>query len=165
MLSNFSKQVQNNSSKQTQNSSSKQVQQNNTQHRQPKKNRLQGGLELMLRACDQISDALYALFEQHGSWSPTRPAEVDRVLLDIDDLAKTIETELESVPTGPARDRVTTLLRFKKRMDERLKYDRNAQGETEGPLDIVGSLMFVETLGNLTDRTLALMESQSGGKK
>ncbi len=147
------------------NNSSKQSQ-NNTQPRQPKKqHRVQGGLELMLRACDQISDVLYSLFEQHGSWSPARPTEVDRVLLDIDDLAKTIEAELESVPAGPGRDRVTTLLRFKKRMDERLKYDRNAQGETEGPLDIVGSLMFVETLGNLTDRTLALMESQNGGKK
>jgi len=138
----------------------------NVQHRQPsKKNRVQGGLNLMLRACDQISDVLYALFEQHGSWSPARPAEVDRVLLDIDDLAKTIETELESFQAGPARDRVTALLRFKKRMDERLKYDSNAEGETEGPLDIVGTMMFVETLGNLTDRTLALMESQSGGKK
>lgn len=156
MQSNSSKHVQSKSS--SQNNSS-----NNT--REPKRNRVQGGLNLMLRACDQISDALYALFEQHGSWSPTRPAEVDRALLDIDNLAKTIETELESFAPGPARERVATLLRFKKRMDERLKYDRNASGESEGPLDIVGSLMFVETLGNLTDRTLALMDSQSGGKK
>ncbi len=161
MQNNSSSKQQNNSSSKQQNNSSKQ---NNTQN-SPKRSRVHGGLNLMLKACDQISDALYALFEQHGSWSPARPAEVDRVLLDIDNLAKTIETELESFPAGDARERVTILLRFKKRMDERLKYDRNAMGETEGPLDIVGSLMFVETLGNLTDRTLALMELQSGGGK
>lgn len=129
--------------------------------------RPESGLVLMLKACDQLSDVFYDLFRRHGSWSQTRPMEVDRALQDIDSLAKTVEAELESVEPAAARETIATLLRFKKHMDERMKYDKNAQGEVEGPLDIVGSMMFVETLGNLVDRTLALAHKvpQSAGKK